>query len=118
MKSHSSTPSRKELRRELRQSQTKAEQILWNELRSRRLANIKFRRQHSVGPFIVDFYCHEHQLAIEVDGSVHNKPEVQRNDAEREVILQDLGLTIMRFSNDDVLYNLQGVLNKICENLM
>ncbi|WP_461092562.1 endonuclease domain-containing protein [Spirosoma gilvum] len=107
----------KELRRELRQNQTEAEEVLWAELRGRRLANAKFRRQHSVGNYIVDFYCFDHKLVVEVDGAVHNTPEARVNDAEREVVLCDLGLTIMRFTNDDVLYRLDYVLKKISENL-
>ncbi|MVM28938.1 DUF559 domain-containing protein [Spirosoma sp. HMF4905] len=107
----------KELRRELRQSQTKAEDVLWDELRGRRLANVKFRRQHSFGHFIVDFYCFEHKLVIEVDGSVHNTSEAQISDVEREAVLCDLGLTVMRFTNNDVLNKLDNVLQKIRENL-
>ena len=117
MRQASSTPSMKELRRELRQNQTKAEDVLWAELRGRRLANAKFRRQHSFGHFIVDFYCSEYKLVIEVDGAVHNTPEALLNDAEREVVLCDLGLTIMRFTNNDVLEKLDNVLQKIRENL-
>ncbi|GAB4042789.1 endonuclease domain-containing protein [Spirosoma litoris] len=107
----------KELRRELRQKQTESEILLWAELRGRRLANIKFRRQHSFGHFIVDFYCAEYKLVIEVDGSVHNTAEARMNDAEREAILCDLGLTVMRFTNDDIQYRLDYVLRKIQENL-
>lgn len=117
MKQASSTPSMKELRRELRQNQTKAEDVLWAELRGRRLSNVKFRRQHSFGYFIVDFYCFEHKLVIEVDGSVHNTSEARISDAEREVVLCDLGLTVMRFTNNDVLDKLDNVLQKIRENL-
>ena len=113
----SSTPSRKELRRELRQRQTEAEEKLWCQLRNRQVVGKKFRRQHSVGPFIVDFYCHEQLLVIELDGSVHDTPEARLNDAEREAILCDMGLTIMRFPNDQVLYEMEKVLEKIKENV-
>lgn len=109
----SSTPSAKELRRELRQRQTDAEGILWEHLRNRQLAGKKFRRQHSFGPFIVDFYCHEHSLVIEVDGSIHNTLESRVNDAERESILRDMGLVILRFSNDEVMRNTDRVINDI-----
>ena len=102
-RSASSTPSIKELRRELRQNQTGAEEVLWAELGSRKLGGKKFRRQHSFDTLIVDFFCHEHLLVIEVDGSVHDSAEARLNDAEREAILLDMGLTILRFSNDDVL---------------
>ena len=117
MKGHSSTPSIKELRRELRQNQTQTEETLWFALRNRQLAGKKFRRQHSFGTFIVDFYCHEHLLVIELDGSVHNTFGARLNDAEREAILCDMGLTVMRFPNNDVLYSMSKVLEKILENL-
>ncbi|GAB3954182.1 hypothetical protein GCM10028805_39190 [Spirosoma harenae] len=107
----------KELRRGLRQNQTDAEIVLWQAIRARKLANAKFRRQHSFGYFIVDFYCFEHKLVIEVDGAVHNTPEAKISDAEREAVLCDLGLTVMRFKNDDILYSLTNVLQKIRENL-
>ncbi|WP_240625400.1 endonuclease domain-containing protein [Spirosoma pollinicola] len=107
----------KELRRELRQKQTKAEEVLWAELRGRRLINVKFRRQHSFGHFIVDFYCFDFKLVIEIDGAVHNTREARISDAEREVVLCDLGLTVMRFTNNDVLNRLDNVLQKIQENL-
>ena len=117
MRGHSSTSSIKELRRELRQNQTEAEEILWKELRNRQLTGKKFRRQHSFGTFIVDFYCHEHLLVIELDGSVHNTPEARLNDTEREAILCDMGLTVMRFPNNNVLFTMRTVLEKILENL-
>ncbi|GAB3887450.1 endonuclease domain-containing protein [Spirosoma agri] len=113
----SNDPLIKELRRELRQNQTQAEDVLWEELRGRRLADTKFRRQHSLGYFIVDFYCAEYKLVIEVDGAVHNTLEAHIKDAEREAVLCDLGLTILRFTNDDVLYTMGQVIKKIHENL-
>ncbi|MFD2574430.1 endonuclease domain-containing protein [Spirosoma soli] len=114
----SSTPSIKELRRELRQNQTNPEIVLWEKIRNRQLDGKKFRRQHSFGRFIVDFYCHEYLLVIEVDGSVHNTLEARIDDAERELILQDLGLRILRFSNDDVMHHIDKVLSMISENLI
>ncbi|WP_460978794.1 endonuclease domain-containing protein [Spirosoma knui] len=103
----------KELRRELRKRQTDTEGSLWEQLRNRQLVGKKFRRQHSFGTFIVDFYCHEHSLVIEIDGSVHNAPEAMINDAEREAILRDMDLVILRFLNDDIMSNINEVLNKI-----
>jgi very-short-patch-repair endonuclease len=117
MRGASSKQSIKELRRELRQRQTDAEVILWAAIRNRQLNGKKFRRQHSFDTFIVDFYCHEHLLVVELDGSVHNTAEARLNDAEREAILCDLGLTVLRFSNDHVFTSLNKVLQKIGEYL-
>ncbi|QJD78799.1 endonuclease domain-containing protein [Spirosoma rhododendri] len=107
----------KELRRELRREQTEAEATLWSLLRDRQLDGVKFRRQHGFGRFIVDFYCPTSRLVIELDGSVHNSPEAKLADAERECALCDLGLSIMRFSNDEVMCSIDRVLEKIRENL-
>ena len=109
--------SMKDLRRELRQSQTPAESLLWSRLRNRQLADRKFRRQHSIGGYIVDFYCAEEKLIVEVDGSVHDTPDAQRYDAERGDVLCGLGLSLMRFRNEQVLETIDIVLQKITENL-
>ncbi|WP_317171226.1 endonuclease domain-containing protein [Spirosoma utsteinense] len=119
MRGSSGKQSIKELRRELRQRQTEAEEMLWSTLRNRQLAGKKFRRQHSFGnKFIVDFYCHEHLLVVELDGSVHDLVETRLNDAEREAILCDLGLTVIRFSNHCVFNSLEEVLSKIKGHLL
>ncbi len=107
----------KELRRELRREQTEAETILWSLLRSRQLEGAKFRRQHSFGRFIIDFYCPASRLVIELDGAVHDTPEAQLADNERGHVLSELGLYIIRFPNDEVIYNTNRVLEKIRENL-
>jgi cyclase len=86
----------------LRRTQTHAEEILWNYLRTKPLG-YKFRRQHAFSNFILDFYCHALQLAIEVDGSIHRIQEVKEKDKWRQVQLEELGLTVLRFTNDDVL---------------
>ncbi|MBO0950311.1 endonuclease domain-containing protein [Fibrella forsythiae] len=109
--------STKELRRELRQRQTPAEVLLWNELRNRQLNGAKFRRQHSIGGYVVDFYCAESALVVELDGSIHDFPDAQAYDREREAVICDLGLSMMRFRNDDVERRLPYVLEKIAENL-
>ncbi len=107
----------RELRRELRQNQTHAEMLLWESLRNRKLDGVKFRRQHSIGNYVVDFYCAEAALVIEIDGSVHDSAEAQAYDREREAVICDLGLSMMRFRNDDVERRLDYVLAKIAENL-
>ena len=98
---------------ELRKRMTKAELVLWEELRGKRFMDLKFRRQHPIDRFFVDFYCHKYKLIIELDGSIHNLPEVAENDKNREEELRDLGLYILRFTNDEVLVNVRDVLKKI-----
>jgi len=98
---------------ELRNRMTNAEIILWEALRNRQFMGLKFRRQHPITRFIVDFYCHKYKLIIELDGSIHELTEVKENDKIREEELRDLGLRILRFTNDDVTLNLQGTLKKI-----
>ena len=97
--------------RGLRRSATPAEQALWNALRERRLAGIKFRRQQPLGPFIVDFFSEEARLVIEVDGK-HHFPRPQR-DRTRDRFLSAAGLTVLRFPNREILEHLERVLARI-----
>src|SRR3954463_16673382 len=97
--------------RELRTRQTSAEVMLWEELRNRRLAGLKFRRQHPIGPFIVDFCCPDRRLAIELDGAVHTTQ--QERDAEREILLVAAGYRVLRFSNEALLADLEAILEII-----
>ena len=104
----------------LRKNQTTAEKIIWRRLRNRQLANFKFRRQHNIGRFIVDFYCDENKLIIEIDGDVHAYVEREKYDEEREKILESEGFKIVRYTNYEVYNNLDGVLEDIlrkCEKL-
>jgi very-short-patch-repair endonuclease len=80
------------LRRRLRANQTSAEQLLWLKLRSKQIHGLKFRRQHEIGSYIVDFFCPERNLVIEIDGDVHATETHQINDLEREKHLKSLGL--------------------------
>ena len=80
-------------RRELRKRLTPAEAFLWKSLQNRKFENRKFRRQHSIGNFIVDFYCPEEKLIIELDGAVHQNPTAREKDEKRDKILQELGFT-------------------------
>ena len=97
--------------RELRRDGTAAEQALWRRLRSHQLAGCKFRRQHPIGHYVVDFVCLERRLIIEVDGGYHavNRKE----DADRTKWLEAEGYRVLRFWNDEVLNNLEGVLSAI-----
>ena len=97
--------------RVLRTRETLVEDLLWEELRGRRLAGLKFRRQHPVGAFVVDFCCTECRLAIELDGEIH--AEQQDRDAEREAILAAAGYRVIRFPNKPIRENLPEVLAAI-----
>ena len=106
----------KSLCRELRHESTVPERILWGLLRNQRLAGKKFRRQQTIGPFIVDFYCDEMKLVIEVDGESHTGR--QEEDRQRQAFLECNGLSVVRFTNDQVLNELEGVgleILRICE---
>ncbi len=92
--------------RNLRTYQTDAEKLLWSHIRNRQFLNLKFRRQHPVPPYIVDFFCEEHGLIIELDGSQHT-PEA---DIKRSNFLTAHGYKILRFWNNDVLENIEGIL--------
>jgi very-short-patch-repair endonuclease len=91
---------------------TPAEKILWQELRANKLG-VHFRRQQVIAGFIVDFYCHKAGLVIEVDGGIHNKQK--KEDAEREQVLIELGLRVVRFRNEEVMKNLSAVVGNIRE---
>ena len=103
--------------RELRRNLTADERVLWNALRARQFAAFKFRRQHPIGPFVLDFYCIERRLAIEVDGGGHADAETARYDAIRSSWLAKNSVRVLRFWNTDVRQNLDGVLRRILEGL-
>ena len=102
-----------ELCREFRKNPTKAEACLWEILRAKRLDGYKFRRQHPMKNYILDFYCAELKLAIEVDGQIHKHEEQIKYDQERTKILQEFGISVMRFWNSEVLNDLPSVINRI-----
>ena len=101
----------------LRKNATLAENILWKKLRDRNIFQVKFRRQHPVDIFIVDFYCHEIKLVIEIDGEIHETDEAKEYDSSRQACLEQLGLTVIRFSNHEVKFNLETVIKSIMENV-
>ena len=103
-------------RRTLRRNQTPAEATLWNSLRARQLQGRKFRRQVSIGPYIVDFYCAAETLAIEVDGEAHATAELY--DAQRERYLAAQGIRTLRFTNADVRDHLDAVLTAITQSFI
>jgi len=109
-----------EQRRELRKNLTPAERRLWQKLKRKQLGGFKFRRQHQIDQYIVDFYCAELCLIIEIDGDIHVVPQKIKNDKLRQQELENRGFTVSRYTNNDVRRNLDGVLSdilKICENL-
>jgi very-short-patch-repair endonuclease len=97
----------------LRRSMTKAEAVLWKKLKDRKLFHTKFRRQHPINIFIVDFYCHQYRVVIEVDGDIHNDEIAKQYDSIRTDVLNNFGLKVIRFTNDQILYSLNSVLEKI-----
>jgi len=99
--------------RHLRKNSTDAEQAIWRILRNRQLSGIKFRRQFSIENYILDFYCPELKLAIEADGGQHYENSNRNKDALRSSNLNNQGVTILRFSNIDILTNIEGVYLKI-----
>ena len=99
--------------RELRQEATDAESLMWKLLRNRQLGGVKFRRQHPVGKYILDFYCFEFRLAVELDGGGHAEPSQARDDAERTQALEAQDIRVLRFWNSEVLGNPEGVLESI-----
>ena len=99
--------------RELRRDMTPAERVLWGRLRNRQLEGLKFRRQHPLGRFIVDFCCAQHRLIVEVDGGVHRNQ--REYDEARTQVLQAHGYWVLRFSNEAVLGDVDAVLEVIAE---
>lgn len=104
----------------MRSNATDVEYLMWQLLRARRFMNLKFLRQHVIAPYIVDFYCHELGLVIELDGSQHGTDDAIEYDAERTKFLEALGLTVVRYWNHDVLGRMDVVLEdlwNICSKL-
>lgn len=106
-------PILKSRRQDLRRKQTEAEKILWHHLRDRQLGDLKVYRQYSVGPYILDFFFPEVRLAVELDGSHHDKVEVREYDTERASLLESEDIRVIRFRNDDVLNDVRKVVKRI-----
>jgi len=97
----------------LRKEITIAEKLLWNKLRNKQLEGLKFRRQHPIDIFIADFYCHEKKLIVEVDGEIHKYQK--EYDEGRTSELEAYGVTVIRFTNDEVINNIKQVIKRIKE---
>jgi very-short-patch-repair endonuclease len=104
-------PTLKKRRRELRRNQTDAEKALWAHLRNKQFYGMKFFRQYSIGPYILDFYCPNIKLAVELDGGQHNQCENQEYDAIRSEYLKARGIEVMRFWDHEVLLDMESVLS-------
>ncbi len=102
---------------ELRLNETEAEKKLWQRLRNRQVKGKKFRRQHALDNYVLDFYCHECMLAIELDGSIHDTKENKQYDAARTSILNEYGIKVVRFRNEQVIKEIEKVLERIAESL-
>ena len=102
-----------EIRRNLRVESTQAEEVLWQHVRNGKLNGLKFKRQHSIGNYIVDFYCSSKRLIIELDGEVHNSKEQKEKDKLRDQNLTEMGFQILRITNDQVLFAIDEVKNLI-----
>ncbi|MBA4381668.1 MAG: ATP-dependent helicase, partial [Sideroxydans sp.] len=103
--------------RELRKNATDAENLLWQILRRNQLHGFGFRRQHPLGPYILDFYCHQAKLVIELDGGQHAEESQLKHDEARSAWLKEQGITVLRFWNNEALANTEGMLQKISEVL-
>lgn len=102
---------------ELRKTLTPAEALLWSKLRRGAMEGHRFRRQHPIDDYIVDFACIPAKLIVEVDGVTHSTPEEVAHDARREAFLKGRGWQILRFQNDDVFHRLDAVVDGICRAL-
>ena len=100
----------------MRHPQTPAEATLWRALRLRALG-YKFRRQHPIDRFVVDFYCAQAKLCVELDGASHQEPAQKECDAARTAYLEEAGYTVIRFTNDDVRYSLRAVVDEIIKTV-
>ena len=98
---------------ELRRNMTDAEKLLWEKLNRNQINDLHFRRQHPINKFIADFYCHKVGLVIEVDGDIHLLDEIKERDEERDYFMHDLGLKVLRFTNDEVFKDIDNVVEKI-----
>ena len=100
-------------RQHLRTHSTRAEIVLWLNLKGPQLLGYKFRRQHGIGQYVVDFYCPELHLALEVDGASHDDPDAKRRDAERQTLIERHGIRFIRLTDDEVLGNVESAVGAI-----
>jgi len=106
---YGASPNSFDKARLLRNNMTEAEKIVWDKLKNRNVFKARFRRQHPIGSFIVDFYCHEYKLAIEIDGEIHLKNDVIEYDDGRSHDIEKFGIKILRFTNNEVFTDLKKI---------
>ena len=116
MTKHYNKKSEQEKRRSLRKNMTYCEKIVWSNLRKRQLG-YRFLRQYSVDHFVIDFYCPEIKLAIEVDGESHNNPEQREYDIKRQKYLEEFNIKFVRIKDEDLLGNPNEAFNKIEDSI-
>ncbi len=102
----------------LRQNQTKAERIFWNAVRDKKIDGFKFRREYPFPTFIVDFYCHEAKLIIEIDGGYHKYNEVAIRDSAKDKLLKENGYRVLRVTNQEIIEELDSCLEKLRVRLL
>ena len=97
----------------LRDAATRSERLLWERLRAGRFDGLKFRRQHPFGPFVIDFYCIEPRLAVEIDGGAHDSAAARRHDLERQALIEAAGVRVLRIRAEDVEADIESALSVI-----
>ena len=110
-------PKSKKFRQNLRNNSPEPEKELWKVLRGRKCGGVKFRRQCSIGKYIVDFYSYERKIVVEIDGDSHYSEQEEKHDIERTQFLNSLGIKVIRFTNDNVMNNLEGCFETLVEIL-
>ncbi len=103
--------------RTLRTNMTDAERLIWSKIRRKQIGDLQFYRQKNIGHYVVDFYCPKEKLIVEIDGGQHYERNGMKEDQERDRYLHNLGFAVLRFSDIDVLKNIDGVVEKIHEHL-
>jgi len=109
--------SMKYRRQVLRRNMPKEEIVLWSRIRRKQIGGYKYRRQYSIGSYVLDFYCPVLKLAIEIDGKSHNSSDIKSYDQERQKEIEGLGIAFLRFNNEEINNNLDGVLERIDEKI-
>jgi len=117
MKAVRNAPLLKQRRRDLRHNQTEAEKLFWAHVRNKQFHGLRFFRQYSIGPYILDFYCPKLMISIELDGGGHNEDDQREYDAARTEHIKTQGIDVLRFWNNEVLQNISGVLARIAEKI-
>ena len=106
-----------DLSKKLRKNMTPSEKVIWHELRNNHLRGYKFRRQHAISLYIVDFFCLEIELVVEIDGGIHECEKIKEKDVNRKAELERLGLKVIRFGNEEVMNDIEGVIIKTEQTL-